>query len=264
MKTNILIVTISFLLLSFGCNNPKDEVPNNLDLDYYTSYEYNDTGKLVSEKTYSSMDSLMSIKTSTYNSQGRLIKEVDWQPLAGIIGIYEYLYDSIGNKKSQSVLDKKGRLLSKWEYLYNDNNKMTTNIRYDGENKIKARMVNCFDSINNISYVLNFDTTNIPKSIDSTIWMTKNTCRIINFKNNTTTVKYIDTYDDQKRLVERTQYDDNKNIISKLKWENFVNDNAKNTTFYNSENLITTFVLDKYDGQGHVSRTDWYRSKTEK
>ncbi len=264
MKTNIAIRTILIFILSFGCNNPKDEVPNNLTLDYYTSYEYNDKGKLVSTKTYSSTDSLRSIKTSTYNNEDRLIKEVDWQPEAGIIGVYEYLYDSIGNKRSQNVLDEKGRLLSKWEYLYNDNNKITTNIRYDGNNKIKARMVNCFDSIKAIRFVLHFDTTNIPKSIDSTIWISKNICKEINFKNNKSTVEYKDTYDDKKRLIESIQYDDNGNIIQKLKWENFVNDNAKTSTFYNSDNQITTFALDKYDEQGQLVKTEWYRSEPEK
>ena len=125
-----LFIALTIVYFS-SCSNDKiseNNIPNNLILERYTSFTYNNQGKLEYEKDYSSTDSLTSITTTFYNENGQMFKVVDWQPENGVIGLYLYDYDNVGKKISQRVYDKKGILSSKWQYLYDNKKRVVANI----------------------------------------------------------------------------------------------------------------------------------------
>ena len=260
-----IITAISIPVYLSSCSNDKlseTKVPENLILDRYTTVFYNDKGKLEYEKDYSSKDSLESITTTFYNENFQIVKVVDWQPENGVIGLYIYTYDNTGKKTSQRVYDKSGNLSSKWKYFYNSKNNLVTNICFDGKNQIRNKIEICFDSIKNIPYTINSNSNNI--SFDSTIWLDKNTCKEISFKENKSILKYKEIYDDKKRVLERIQYNETGQADETIKWDNYIGEDAQFCTFINAENQIDTYAVDKYNEGGQKIRTEWYKLKTTK
>lgn len=262
LKRNIWFV---LLILAFcKCNNSKNIVPENMHIDRYTKYVYNDNGKLqisFNYDIYKTHDSLHSVLKYTYDKNGNNIRKTDWRPESGIFCTYIYEYDSINNTISQTGYGENNKMNWKYKYVINNKKECVSNLFYNKNSRFEYKILT-FYNIDGESYLdIKFDSLNNLIFKDSTFWINKNKVREVSINDGKISLENESTYDSKKNLIKRVFYDSDGKVSETLIWDRFNDGREKSCKFFDNKGNIKTMVIDKYNSKKQLIKEEWYEKE---
>lgn len=154
--------------------------PEELTLDVWFEYEYDEAGNLTGEGKYGADGSVFYVYYEyEYDKSSNLTKRVCYNADGSVYNWCEYKCDASGNRTKEIGYGSDGNILSWYEYEYDEAGNLTKTVTYNADGSVQmwneyeydesGNIIKCSDYhlISNDSYVVNVEVPDIEENVAS-------------------------------------------------------------------------------------------------